>query len=296
MREEKNELKGVLILLLVTLIWGSTFSFSKIALSYLSPFLLLFLRFSLGTLSLLFYLLIKRQRIDINLPGFLLGMINFLAIALQTIGLKYTTATKTAFITGLSVLMVPFLEWCILKNKIYWNVWLGVFLGFLGLLLLTVDFSKLNTINLGDLLVFLCAILYTIQIVYIAYMVSKNSALDLAFSELLFTSIFSLIFYLILESRNFPINYFPEFIFHILYLGIIATSFALTLQLVGQKYLSPTKSALIYNLEPVFASIFAIFLLSEKLKITQWIGASFILIALFISMYDPSQDILKKEG
>ncbi|HPU43851.1 MAG TPA: EamA family transporter, partial [Dictyoglomaceae bacterium] len=69
---------------MVTLIWGSTFSFSKIALSYLSPFLLLFLRFSLGTLSLLFYLLIKRQRIDINLPGFLLGMINFLAIALQT--------------------------------------------------------------------------------------------------------------------------------------------------------------------------------------------------------------------
>ncbi|MGB4644373.1 MAG: DMT family transporter [Dictyoglomaceae bacterium] len=295
MREEKNELKGVLILLLVTLIWGSTFSFSKIALSYLSPFLLLFLRFSLGTLSLLFYLLIKRQRIDINLPGFLLGMINFLAIALQTIGLKYTTATKTAFITGLSVLIVPFLEWWILKNKIYWNIWLGVFLGFLGLLLLTVDFSELNAINIGDLLVFLCAVLYAIQIVYIAYMVGKNSTLDLAFSELFFTSIFSFIFYLVLESGNFPINYFPECIFHIVYLGIVATSFALTLQLIGQKYLSPTKSTLIYNLEPLFASIFAIVLLSEKLKMIQWMGASFILIALFISMSAPSQDILKKE-
>lgn len=70
----------------------------------------------------------------------------------------------------------------------------------------------------------------------------------------------------------------------VIYLGIGATAFTLTLQLVGQKYVSPTKSALIYNLEPVFATLFAFLLLSEKLNFQQIIGASLILISLFISI------------
>lgn len=279
-----DELKGLLILTLITFVWGSTFSFTKIALEVFTPFFLLFLRFLLGAFALFLFLILKRQRISINLSGVILGIINFSAIAFQTFGLRYTTATKTAFITGLSVLLVPFFEKLVFKNKIYWNLWLAVFTGFIGLVFLTTDFSSISTINWGDFLVLVCAVLYAIQIVYISYVVERREIFDLAFSEILFTAIFSFLFFLIFEPRNLPLNFILKNSLSVIYLGIGATAFTLTLQLVGQKYVSPTKSALIYNLEPVFATLFAFLLLSEKLNFQQIIGASLILISLFISI------------
>lgn len=279
-----DELKGLLILTLITFIWGSTFSFTKIALEVFTPFFLLFFRFLLGAFALFLFLILKRQRISINLSGVILGIINFSAIAFQTFGLRYTTATKTAFITGLSVLLVPFFEKLVFKNKIYWNLWLAVFAGFIGLIFLTTDFSLISTINWGDFLVLVCAVLYAIQIVYISYVVERREIFDLAFSEILFTAIFSFLFFLIFEPRNLPLNFILKNSLSVIYLGIVATAFTLTLQLVGQKYVSPTKSALIYNLEPVFATLFAFLLLSERLNFQQIIGASLILISLFISI------------
>ncbi|MCX7721308.1 MAG: DMT family transporter [Dictyoglomus thermophilum] len=279
-----DELKGLLILTLITFVWGSTFSFTKITLEVFTPFFLLFLRFLLGAFVLFLFLILKKQRISINFSGVILGIINFSAIAFQTFGLRYTTATKTAFITGLSVLLVPFFEKIIFKSKIYWNLWLAVFAGFIGLIFLTTDFSSISTINWGDFLVLVCAVLYAIQIVYISYVVERREIFDLAFSEILFTAVFSLLFFLIFEPRNLPLNFILKNSLSVIYLGIVATAFTLTLQLVGQKYVSPTKSALIYNLEPVFATLFAFLLLSERLNFQQIMGASLILISLFISI------------
>lgn len=281
---ESKELKGLFILILITFIWGSTFSFTKIALKVFTPFFLLFFRFLFGTLVLFLFLKLKKQRISINWSGIILGLINFSAIAFQTFGLQYTTATKTAFITGISVLLVPFFEKLVFKNKIYWNLWLAVIIGFIGLAFLTTDFSAVSKINWGDFLVLICAILYALQIVYISYVVEHKEVFDLAFSEILFTAIFSFLFFLIFEPRNLPLYFIFRNSLPVIYLGIIATAFTLTLQLVGQKYVSPTKSALIYNLEPVFATLFAFVLLSEKLTLRQIIGALLILMSLFISI------------
>jgi len=189
----KLEIKGTLILIFVTLIWGSTFSLTKISLKYLTPFFLLFVRFFLGSLSLSIYFIAKRDPLTINWAGSILGIINFSAIAFQTFGLRSTTATKGAFITGLSVLMVPFFERIFLGSKIGVRLWFSVFIGFLGLTMLTVDFKQIGYVNWGDFLVFICALLYAIQIVYIAYVVHKKEVLDLAFSELFCNSDFSII-------------------------------------------------------------------------------------------------------
>jgi len=286
---KKLELKGTLILIFVTLIWGSTFSLTKISLKYLTPFSLLFERFFLGSLFLGIYFIVKGIPLRINWAGSILGIINFLAIAFQTFGLRSTTATKGAFITGLSVLMVPFFERIFLGSKISIRLWLSVFIGFLGLTMLTVDFTQIGYINWGDFLVFICALLYAIQIVYIAYVVHKKEVLDLVFSELIITMLLALLFHIFFEPESLPLrNIFISFI-PVLYLGTIATSLTLTLQLIGQKYLTPTKSALIYNLEPVFATIFAFFILKESLSLIQFIGAFLILLSLFTSI--PSSPI-----
>jgi drug/metabolite transporter (DMT)-like permease len=286
---KKLELKGILILIFVTLIWGSTFSLTKISLKYLTPFFLLFERFFLGSLFLGIYFIVKGIPLRINWAGSILGIINFLAIAFQTFGLRSTTATKGAFITGLSVLMVPFFERIFLGSKISIRLWLSVFIGFLGLTMLTVDFTQIGYINWGDFLVFICALLYAIQIVYIAYVVHKKEVLDLVFSELIITMLLALLFHIFFEPESLPLrNIFISFI-PVLYLGTIATSLTLTLQLIGQKYLTPTKSALIYNLEPVFATIFAFFILKESLSLIQFIGAFLILLSLFTSI--PSSPI-----
>jgi drug/metabolite transporter (DMT)-like permease len=286
---KKLELKGTLILIFVTLIWGSTFSLTKISLKYLTPFFLLFERFFLGSLFLGIYFIVKGIPIRINWAGSILGIINFSAIAFQTFGLRSTTATKGAFITGLSVLMVPFFERIFLGRKISIRLWLSVFIGFLGLTMLTVDFTQIGYINWGDFLVFICALLYAIQIVYIAYVVHKKEVLDLVFSELIITMFLALLFHIFFEPESLPLrNIFISFI-PVLYLGTIATSLTLTLQLIGQKYLTPTKSALIYNLEPVFATIFAFFILKESLSLIQFIGAFLILLSLFTSI--PSSPI-----
>ncbi len=281
---EREEIKGLFILILITFIWGSTFSFTKIALRTFTPFFLLFLRFLFGALVLFLFLKLKKQRISINRSGIILGLINFSAIAFQTFGLQYTTATKTAFITSISVLLVPFFEKFIFKNKIYWNLWLAVITGFIGLTFLTTDFSVVSKINWGDFLVLMCAILYALQIVYISYVVEHKEVFDLAFSEILFTAIFSFLFFLIFEPRNLPLYFIFQNSLPVVYLGVVATAFTLTLQLIGQKYVSPTKSALIYNLEPVFATLFAFILISEKLILLQIIGAFLILMSLFISI------------
>lgn len=281
--DKERELKGILILTLVTLIWGSTFSISKISLQYISPLILLSLRFTLGTISLFFYLLFSWNNIKISKSGFILGIINFLAIAFQTFGLRYTTATKTAFITGISVIFVPLGEKILFRNKISQKVWLTIFLAFLGLSFLTIDLKEFSGINIGDILVFLCAITYALQILFISYIVHRVDISNLAFGELLITSLFSWIFS-IPEISNLSLKDLYLSLPFILYLGIVATALTLTLQLLGQKYLSPSKSAIIYNLEPVFAFLFARFFLNERLRVGQGIGAILIIFSLFLSL------------
>ncbi len=281
--DKERELKGILILTLITLIWGSTFAISKISLQYISPLILLSLRFTLGTISLFFYLLFSWNNIKISKSGVILGIINFLAIAFQTFGLRYTTATKTAFITGISVIFVPLGEKILFKNKISKKVWLTIFLAFLGLSFLTIDLKEFSGINIGDILVFLCAITYALQILFISYIVHRVDISNLAFGELLITSLFSWIFS-IPEISNLSLKNLYLSLPFILYLGIVATALTLTLQLFGQKYLSPSKSAIIYNLEPVFAFLFARFFLNERLRVGQGIGAILIIFSLFLSL------------
>lgn len=258
-------------LLLVTLIWGTTFTFSKIALKHLSPASLLFIRYGIASLMLLSYYLLFQKKDNIYqalIKGGLLGLLNFIALRTQTMGLLYTTATNAAFITSTSVLLVPLIERIIFKKKIKLTVISGMILGASGLYLLMMPLGFKSSINLGDVLVLICALAYSFQISLIPRLSKGYTTIEITLGFLLFTTIPNLWGLQIPTWMNFISSLGP-----VLYLATIATVLTIYLQIHCQKSVSPISAGFIYLLEPVFGFIFAALVLGERLSIISLLGA-----------------------
>lgn len=251
----------------MTFIWGTTFPLVKTALNFSSPFLFVLLRFALAALAVW---LVFRGRISVEAKGILragaiIGIFLFLGFAFQTLGLKYTTASKSAFVTGLFVVMIPPLSYLILREKVRIFSVIGVVLALTGLYLMTRP--KGSEFNIGDFFTFFCAISFSLQVIFVQIYTRRFDFLTLTFIQIVVTALLSVPFALALETTK--LVYHPWLIVAILVCGILATALALFLQNRMQKYTTTVKAALIYAMEPVFAAIFSYLLLSEILG---WLG------------------------
>jgi drug/metabolite transporter (DMT)-like permease len=254
-------------LLLTTLIWGTTFPLVKTALNFSSPFVFLTLRFGLATLAVW---LIFSKKISFGdkgtlKAGIVIGIFLFLGFAFQTMGLKITAASKSAFITGLFVIMVPPLSYVILKEKPRIFSLIGLILAISGLWLMTRP--KGSEFNLGDLLTFFCAISFSLQVLFVQIYTKKFDFVTLTFIQILVTTILSFPFMFVFEKINLVYN--PYLVLAILICSIFATVIALFIQNRMQKDTTAVKASLIYAMEPVFAAIFSYLLLGEVLG---WLG------------------------
>jgi drug/metabolite transporter (DMT)-like permease len=253
-----------LILLLVAIVWGATFVLVENAIAFLPPFLFNGIRFLLASLSLLIILLIfyRRQLMAIDwklvLAGVILGIWLFSGYLFQTVGLLYTSSSKAGFITGLSVVMVPLFSFFLLKQRISFNAALGVVVATAGLYLLTV--GDISGLNLGDILVFFCAISFALQIVLTGKYAPHHATLILAFVQIATVAVLSSIGaalkgeWTVLAS-NPSVLLEPVVIWALLICAIPATAFAFVAQTELQAYTTPTRVALIFATEPVFAAI-----------------------------------------
>jgi drug/metabolite transporter (DMT)-like permease len=183
-------------LLAVAFIWGTTFVIIQNAISFLPPFAFNTVRFLLGGISLLLLLLLKEKgRIHISrssfLPGIVLGFFLFLGYAFQTFGLLYTTPAKAGFITGLSVVLVPFLSLLILKQRPLAASVAGAFLAASGLYLLAAGHTQ--SVNSGDLLVMICALGFAFHIIFTDKYTKIVSALQLTVIQILTVAVLSFI-------------------------------------------------------------------------------------------------------
>jgi drug/metabolite transporter (DMT)-like permease len=251
----------------LTFIWGTTFPLVKTALDFSSPFLFVLLRFALAALAVW---LIFRKRISLEAKGIvkagaIIGVFLFLGFAFQTVGLKYTTASKSAFITGLFVVMIPPLSYLILKEKVRTFSLIGVVLALAGLYLMTSP--KGSEFNIGDFFTFFCAISFSLQVILVQIYTRRFDFLTLTFIQILVTTFLSLPLALAFETTK--LVYDPWLILAIFVCAILATALALYLQNRMQKDTTTVKAALIYAMEPVFAAIFSYLLLSEILG---WLG------------------------
>lgn len=267
--------RAELILLGITAIWGFTFPAMKVSLSYMSP--ILFLAYRFGIASLLMLLIFRRRVLkkEAFLEGALLGITLFFGHGFQIVGLKYTSASNSAFITSLYVVFTPFIAYFILGDRLRRKDFLSLGIAIMGLYL--ISGASLN-FNYGDLLTALCALSFAFQIVLVQKFGEKDYV-SLAFWQILWNFIFSSIYALSVEGFNFPVNPYPWM--GILYTGILATVVAFTLQVKYQKETKAHKAALIYSAEPIFGHISAFVTIGEVLSGRGYLGALLILGAIW---------------
>lgn len=283
-------------LLFNTLIWGGTFALIKSAFQDISPSLFLTLRFSLATLLLLPFIfkVLRNVNKQTIVAGSILGIFYFTGFAAQSVGLNLTTATKSGFITGTFVVLIPILQLIIEKRIPKWFNVLSVILVLLGLIMLSsrgeniVEFlSQLGSdFNLGDFLTLICALLFAFQVVYVDVFTKKYDYLPMVFIQLFITGLGGFILTALFSLTGIEIikfNFNNNLFFAIIYTSVFASILATIIQLKFQKNVSPTKAGIIFSIEPIFAAIFAYFLLNEKISNFGLIGCVLIFAGLIIS-------------
>jgi drug/metabolite transporter (DMT)-like permease len=288
--------KGEFALLFTTVIWGGTFAIVKSALGSISPMMFLSFRFSIAAIIFLPFVFGRLKKLDSESikGGLILGFLYFGGFAAQTVGLNYTSATKSAFITGTFVIFTPIFQIIIEKKLPGKGNIIGIILVAGGLLFLSsrgahfLDvIHELGTnFNIGDYLTLICAVFYSLYIVYLDIVSKKIDTLSLVFMQIAVTAIGAIAGAIIFESSGIEVYRFilnKDVIFAVLYTSVLATILTTTLQTKFQKYTTPAKAGIIFSFEPIIASAVAFFLLSEKISNFGLIGCIFIFCGLLIS-------------
>lgn len=283
-----RSLKAHLLLVMVTLVWGATFPLIKAALADSSPLTLNAVRMSLAAVLLAIYY--RKSLRSLSLPGFFMGctvgLFLGLGYALQTIGLRLTTPSKSAFLTGISTVLVPLLLVVFWKTRIHrWRA-VGILMALAGLFLMTVpagrqalaDFANINS---GDLLTIGCAFGFALQIIFLGRSTQRFPFEQMAVLQIGIGALLTAISAPFLERPFFHLT--PAVIATVLITGILGTAVGFTVQAWAQQFTPATHAALIFNLEPVFAWLTSFIFLQERLGVRAGAGALMILAGILIS-------------
>ncbi|MBB6444630.1 drug/metabolite transporter (DMT)-like permease [Bacillus benzoevorans] len=290
-------------LLLVALVWGATFVIVQNALFLLEPFTFNGIRFTIAGLLLLTWLLLfERKQLRklerrILLSGILIGFWLFVGYAAQTAGLIYTTSAKAGFITGLSVVLVPVFSYFLLKHKPSQHAILGIIIATAGLYLLTMTDSA--PLNIGDGLVFVCAIGFALQIIYTGKYSRNYPALLLTVIQIFTVAFLSLMGAFFFEDWHVMVKsaviYAPEVVTALIVTSVFATAFAFFIQTSVQKYTTPTRVALIFATEPVFAAITGFIWADDRLSFSAIAGCFLILSGMVFSELPANKHFLQSK-
>jgi len=250
-------------LLVVALIWGSTFVMVKQAIEAYPVFPFLAIRFGIGGLALAVLCVATRARVTWHTvrSGGLLGLLLFGGYAFQTVGLQWTSASKAGFITGLSVAMVPILAAILVRTAPSRAAIIGVALAAFGLGLLTLENSM--AVNVGDLIVLGCAVCFALHVVGVSAFTLASPPISLAMVQIIVVAILSALVGLA-HPTAWPIPA-PSTWMAAVFTGILATAGAIGIQTAAQRHTTPTHAALILTAEPVFAAVFGVLLAGESL-------------------------------
>ncbi|MFZ1290177.1 MAG: DMT family transporter [Melioribacteraceae bacterium] len=302
----QKKYKSELILLFITLLWGATFVIVKESLNSISSMAFIAIRFLIAGIFLLPFVIKKTFTQKNIIAGILLGILLFIGFAVQTIGLKFTSATKSGFFTGTTVIMIPILQTIIEKKIPTKGVIIGAILVMFGITFLSSGGNSITNLlndvaenfNLGDGLTLICAFFFAIYIIYLDIETVKFEFWVLLFLQIIITAILAILFSFIFSGINlehFKIDLTNNLIGGILYTSIFATLFTTALQTKYQKDVTPAKAGIIFSFEPIFAAIFAFFILGEKITNFGYLGAALIILGLFISELYENIFSIKKE-
>ncbi len=296
---------GNLLLLLVAIIWGFGFSFQSIASKNMDGFTLNFLRNITGAICLIPVIIIrskinkepiidkdKNNLKNVIFAGALCGVFLYIGSNFQQYGIGLypegaASSGRGGFISALYVILVPIFG-LIFKHKVKVTNWVSVIVAMIGLYFLCFT-GGINSVYLGDLVILCCALGFAGQILFIDHFAKKVDVIKMSFVQFLTSSILSFISMLLFEKTN--INSILEVWYAVLYLGVVSSGLAFTLQIVGQKYSeNPIISAVILSLESVFSVIAGVIILNERLTAFEIVGCGIMFVAILVSQLTPNKE------
>ena len=286
----KTTPKGIILLLITAIVWGSSFVAQEIGMKSIDAFTFTGIRTALGATALLPVVLIVNKGMDLRKStlkmGLLLGIVFSIAQNFQQFAFYYSTSGKIAFITAFYMFFVPLFS-VFLGKKIKLLTWLSIFMGLAGLFLLCINPSDMTKINIGDILALICAVFYAVQIMLIDKFLEKDvSGVQLSFMQFVVAALISIVAMFIFEH---PIiadikTAAPS----LLYSGIMSCGVAYTFQIIGQKHANPVVASLLMCMESVFAVIAAALVLHQGMSFREGAGCVIMFAAIIISQLSES--------
>ncbi len=273
-----------LSLLILCIFWGTTFTLVKGALEISSTGVFLAARFALAAAVLGAVALFRRDPVG---PGFwrhglLLGLAMLGGFVFQTLGLAYTTPARSGFITGLSVLVVPFITRYTLGRRVRASAWAGVAMAVVGMALLTRPFEAgavTPAVRLGDLLTAACALAYALQITWMSEWSSKHPLVPFTLLQVSVVLAGALLMVPV-EGARFDAARWPAFAGVVAFTGVAMTAGAFFVMNWAQRHTSAVRAALIYALEPVAAALFSWWVIDEQLGASGWLGGGLVVLGV----------------
>jgi drug/metabolite transporter (DMT)-like permease len=287
MVERKKTILSDLSLFFVALFWGSNFVIMKHAFEVIAPFTYLGIRFCLA--ALLLALIFRKRMIKAPLGDYLaglqIGLFLFSGYVFQTIGLLYTTPANSGFITGIAVVIVPFLYYLVTRNSPGWWAVIGAMMAAIGLYLLSANESM--GLGFGDFLTLIGAFLFAGHLVTIAIHVINRDPIVLAVIQIALTGLASFAVALIFEPTTGMFSQPLAIWAAIFYAVIFCTIGAFVTQTIAQRYTTPTHTVLILSTEAVFAGLFSYIFWQELFTAQKLFGAGLIFAGILITELRP---------
>ena len=273
-----KRLRADFALVICALIWGATFVVIKDALADMSVIAYIAVRFGIAAvlMAAIYWRAVRSLTLREVWAGVQIGLFMFVGYMFQITGLRWTTPSKAAFVTGMYVVFVPIVLAIFGRRRISVWIWAGAFAALAGLYFLSVPPEGLGQLNRGDPIVFGCAVMFAFHMIFISRNVEKYSVASLSFLQVATTAVLATVLVTIAAAAGWEqpkLVWTPYVIFAVLATAIGATVICFSLQTWAQKHTSASRAAILLTLEPVFAAVTSVTLGGERIGARMLLGA-----------------------
>ena len=277
---------AIIIMFIVTIIWGGGFVAIKMALDMgVTVGLMNMIRAAM--FSVIVFVCFRKHIFAMTREEFKIGLLagtaNMLGFILQSIGAQYTTLSNSAFLTTTNVVMIPFMAWILMKKKPVAKNYIAVAVCMVGTAVLAGVFQNGLSFNVGDIYSLACAVGFGLSIVFLAMQKSESHFAAGAFMVAITHFLGGAFYFVFIEGMQVPVIDWKVAILPLIYLGAGSSFLAQSMQVASQKYVNPSTASLVLMFESVFGSIFSIMFGFEKFTLNLLIGGLLIVVSLVIS-------------
>jgi drug/metabolite transporter (DMT)-like permease len=290
-----KRLRADFALVICALIWGATFVVIKDALADMSVIAYIAVRFGIAAvlMAAIYWRAVRSLTLREVWAGVQIGLFMFAGYMFQIMGLRWTTPSKAAFVTGMYVVFVPIVLAIFGRRRISIWIWAGALAALAGLYFLSVPPEGLGRLNRGDPIVFGCAVMFAFHMIFISRNVAKYSVASLSFLQVATTAVLATVLVPIAAAAGWEqpkLLWTPYVIFAVLATAIGATAVCFSLQTWAQKHTSASRAAILLTLEPVFAAVTSVTLGGERIGARMMLGALLIFGGILVAEWKGSTE------